>query len=148
MGGLRYFNNEKNDKDNKELSEFFRDYSINYNDGKDYVGFVSLTYHQSVKSDGRVRLMLKRLKDFLEKKYIKINGVFVNEYSLEGNIHNHLLVYSNVSFGNFKKELFNFWRKVGSVRCEKYDRELNGYSYLVKHINKTNFNNWDLIDSL
>jgi hypothetical protein len=145
---MKYNKDERIINENKELGEFFRDFSINNNNGKDYVGFVSLNYHSIVKSDGRSRVVLKNLKKFLEKKYIKINGVYVNEYSLEGRIHNHCLIYSNVSFGNFKKELFNYWRKVGSVRCDRYDSEKNGYMYLVKHINKLRFNNWDLIDNL
>ena len=63
-------------------------------------------------------------------------------------LHNHLLIYSDVDYYKVESKIFNYWKNIGSLRVEKYNRDLNYSSYLCKHLNKSNNNNWEFLSLL
>ena len=40
-------------------------------------------------------------------------------------LHNHLLIYSDVDYYKVESKIFNYWKNIGSLRIEKYNRDLN-----------------------
>ena len=144
---LKYINDELLNKTNKEYGLFFKDYSWNVN-GYDYNIKLDLVYNNWVKDIKVNRRNVKNLFNYLNKSAISVDGILVEELMKSGNIHNHLLVYSNSTVGTFKSKVFGYWKNIGSVNCVKYDSEKNGYDYLSKHLGKTQFNNWELISLL
>ena len=131
-----------------EMENFIRDYSItNYND--DYKLKVDLSYKYDVRNDKVWRKWIGRLKKYLNKNDIFIDGFVVSEYDVNmKSLHNHLLIYSDVDYYKVESKIFNYWKNIGSLRIEKYDRDLNYSSYLCKHLNKSNNNNWEFLSLL
>ena len=44
--------------------------------------------------------------------------------------------------------IFNFWKNIGSMKIEKYNSGLGYSSYISKHLNKTDNNNWEMLSLL
>lgn len=133
---------------NLELGNFIKDYSIkNYKE--DYKVKCDLSYKYVVKNDIVWRKWIGRLKKYLNKNNIFCDGFVVSEYDKNLScLHNHLLIYSDVDYYLLENRIYNYWKNIGSLKVEKYNRNLNYSSYLVKHINKTNNNNWEFLSLL
>ena len=48
----------------------------------------------------------------------------------------------------FKHRIVRYWKNIGIVDVGKYDKEMEYVFYMTKHINKTKFNNWDILSNL
>jgi 5S rRNA maturation endonuclease (ribonuclease M5) len=133
---------------NLELGNFIKDYSIkNYKE--DYKVKCDLSYKYVVKKDIVWRKWISRLKKYLNKNNIFCDGFVVSEYDRNLNsLHNHLLIYSDVDYYILESKIYNYWKNIGSLKVEKYNRNQNYSSYLVKHLNKTNNNNWEFLSLL
>ena len=130
-----------------ELGNWIKDYSIN-NYGEDWKVCVSLGYKFGVKNDKVCRKWIGRLKNYLNKNNIIVDGFVVNEYDKNIiNLHNHLLLYGNDNWSNIKSKIFNYWNKIGSVDVMKYDSSLDFNNYILKYIGRNNNNDWDLISN-
>lgn len=131
----------------KELVTFFRNYSNTVN-GDDFKLKVDLTYSKSVIDTSKCRRSIINLKRHLNKIGIRMNGVYVNEYSKVFHLHNHCLIWVDCDWEIGKKYIKNYWSKIGLSLIEKYDSKLGGCEYMVKHIGVNQNNNWDLIENL
>lgn len=130
-----------------ELGNWIKDYSIN-NYGEDWSVCVSLGYKFGVNNDKICRKWIGRLKNYLNKNNIEIDGFVVNEYDKNIiNLHNHLLLYGNVNWSNLKSKIFNYWNKIGSVDVMKYDVNKDFNNYILKYVGRNNNNDWDLISN-
>ena len=131
-----------------EMIKFVNEYSIN-NYGNDYNMCVDLTYKYPIKNESKCRTFISRLKSYLNKNSVFIDGIFVNEYDSNfSGLHNHLLLYSDSDFSTSKGLIFNYWKNIGLSNINQYDRNGNYGNYIVKHLNKTENNNWDFIMNL
>jgi len=133
---------------NLELGNFIKDYSIkNYKE--DYKVKCDLSYKYIVKNDKVWRKWISRLKKYLNNNNIIVDGFVVSEYDKNlSSLHNHLLIYSDVDYYILESKIYNYWKNIGSLKVEKYNRNQNYSSYLVKHLNKTNNNNWEFLSLL
>jgi hypothetical protein len=132
---------------NWELADWIKNYSINQH-CEDYKLCVDLTYKYPIKNDFGARRHLKNLKSYFEKNGFNLDGIFVNEFDKNWNLHNHLLVWFDCNSTLGEGLIYNNWRNIGSCFIREYDAEL-GYSiYLTKHLNKSYNNNWDFISNL
>jgi hypothetical protein len=129
-----------------EYGEFIKKYSI-INNNEDYKLKITLTYKYKT-NEKNIRKWISYLSNYLLKNNIKINGFIINEYdSSFNNLHNHLLIWSNVSWSECKSKIFNYWKKLGSVEIEKYNSKDDYGSYIMKYIGNTNNNDWDFIEN-
>ena len=130
-----------------ELGNWIKDYSINqYNE--DYKLCVDLTYKWEVKNQNVCRKWIGRLKKYLNKNGIKVDGFCVNEYDKNIiHLHNHLLLWIDKEDWLGKRLIYNYWNKIGSVNIEKYDRERDYSNYIVKYIGRNYGNDWDMISN-
>jgi hypothetical protein len=107
-----------------------------------------MNYKFGVKNEKICRKWIGRLKYYLEKNNIKIDGFVCNEYDKNMiYLHNHLLLWSNIGYGLCKSFIYNYWNKIGSVNIDRYDNNLNYSSYILKYIGRENGNDWDLISN-
>ena len=133
---------------NCDIGKFINDYSIN-NNGKDYSMIIDLSYKYKVKYDSVCRKWIGRLKKFLNKKDVFVSEIFVNEYDVNfSSLHNHLLLYCDTEYYVCESLIFNFWKNIGSMKIEKYNSGLGYSSYISKHLNKTDNNNWEMLSLL
>ena len=63
-------------------------------------------------------------------------------------LHNHLLLYCDTEYYVCESLIFNFWKNIGSMKIEKYNSGLGYSSYISKHLNKTDNNNWEMLSLL
>ena len=130
---------------NNEIGNWIKNYSKQlYNE--DYKLCVDLTYKYPIKSEKSSRKWIKNLKTYLNNKKVFIDGIVVYELDKNvQNIHNHLLVYSDVKDWKSKSLIFNYWKNIGSVNIVKYNEIENYSNYIFKYINKTKNNDWDFL---
>jgi hypothetical protein len=132
----------------REMESFVKDYSINQY-GKDYNVKLDLTYRYPIRNDSVWRKWIGRLKKHLNSKEIFCDGIVVSEYDNNFNgLHNHLLMYCDTDYYKCESVIFNYWKNIGSLNIEQYDSNLGYSSYIVKHLNKTNNNNWEMLSLL
>lgn len=73
----------------------------------------------------------------------------VSEYDYcFSSLHNHLLLYCDTEYYVCESLIFNFWKNIGSMKIEKYNSGLGYSSYISKHLNKTDNNNWEMFSLL
>ena len=136
-----------NEKMRYNMSNWIKNYS-NQNYNEDWKLTVDLTYKWDVKNEKVCRKWISRLKDYLNKNGVEIDGFVVNEYDRNiHNLHNHLLVWSSDSWSNTQSLIFNYWKNIGSVNIEKYDVNKGYCGYITKYLGRTNNNEWDLISN-
>ena len=129
-----------------EYGDFVKNFSI-LNNNEDYKLKVTLTDKYKVNEKG-MRKWISNLSSYLSKNDIKINGFVVSEYDYSFyNLHNHLLIWSNVSWSECKSKIFNYWKKLGSVDIEKYDSKDDYGNYIMKFIGNSSNNDWDFIEN-
>ena len=72
-------------------------------------------------------------------------------------VENKLVLSDLISSENLRDEDYNYVHynssdergiDVGIVNVGKYDKEMEYVFYMTKHINKTKFNNWDILSNL
>jgi len=133
---------------NNELGNWIRDYSKdNYNE--DWKLCVDLTYKYGVKNEKICRKWVGRLKEYLNKNDVIIDGFVVNEYDKNINyLHNHLLCWVDCSWSVGKSLIYNYWNKIGSVNIERYNVNKNYSNYIVKYIGRNYNNDWDFISNI
>ena len=131
----------------KSLAKFFKNY-IKLLVNEDYKLKVDLTYSYSTKSEKVSRKWIKNLKEYLKSKNVRMEGVYVNELNKSYELHNHCLIWVDCDWSYGKSLIFNYWKKIGSLKVDKYNNELNYTDYMVKHINVNESNNWEFIESL
>ena len=47
-----------------------------------------------------------------------------------------------------KSLIFNYWKKIGSLKIDTYNKDLNYTDYIVKHLNVNESNTYELIELL
>ena len=57
-------------------------------------------------------------------------------------------MYCDTDYYKCESVIFNYWKKLGSLNIEKYDKSLGYSSYITKHINKTENNDWEFLSML
>ena len=120
-----------------EMIKFVNEYSVS-NYGNDYNMCVDLTYKYPIKNEYKCRTFISRLKSYLNKNSVFIDGIFVNEYDSNfSGLHNHLLLFSDSDYSISKGLIFNYWKNIGLSNINQYDRKGNYGNYIVKHLNKT-----------
>ena len=145
---MRYNNILKDEKYRWDLGDWFRDYSVN-NHNRDWDYMVGLSYNLPMKSDSVSRRKLKLLYNNLRHYDNTVDGIFVNEFDRSFNkIHHHLIVSSSLSEKDFRYRVMKYWKNIGIVEVQSYNKELEYIYYMTKHINKTKFNNWDILSNL
>ena len=117
--------------------------------GKDYNVKLDLTYRYKIKNDSIWRKWISRLKKHLNKNNVFCDGIVVSEYDYcFSSLHNHLLLYCDTEYYVCESLIFNFWKNIGSMKIEKYNSGLGYSSYISKHLNKTDNNNWEMLSLL
>ena len=130
------------------MEKFISDYSIKQY-GKDYNVKLDLTYRYKNKNDSVWRKWISRLKKYLNKNNVFCDGIVVSEYDYcFSSLHNHLLLYCDTEYYVCESLIFNFWKNIGSMKIEKYNSGLGYSSYISKHLNKTDNNNWEMLSLL
>ena len=131
-----------------DLSNFIENYSIqNYN--KDYNVKLDLTYKYPIKHNSVWRKWVGNLKKYMNKNDIFCDGFVISEYDRNiSSLHNHILMYCDTDYYKCESVIFNYWNKLGSLNIEKYDKNLGYSSYITKHINKTENNDWEFLSML
>tara|TARA_R110001599_G_scaffold240684_1_gene440300 strand:+ start:4536 stop:4973 length:438 start_codon:yes stop_codon:yes gene_type:complete len=143
-----YKNVLKDDKYRWDLGEFFKDYSVN-NLNKEWDYIVGLSYKLPIKSESVSRKKLKQLYNNLKHYDCNFDGIYVSEFDSSFNrLHHHLIVSSSLSEDDFKHRVVRYWKNIGIVDVGEYDKEMEYVFYMTKHINKTKFNNWDILSNL
>ena len=130
------------------MEKFINDYSINQY-GKDYNVKLDLTYKYPIKHNSVWRKWVGNLKKYMNKNDIFCDGFVISEYdSNYTTLHNHILMYCDTDYYKCESVIFNYWNKLGSLNIEKYDKNLGYSSYITKHINKTENNDWEFLSML
>ena len=131
-----------------DLSNFIENYSIqNYNE--DYNVKLDLTYKYPIKHNSVWRKWIGNLKKYMNKNDIFCDGFVISEYDRNiSSLHNHILMYCDTDYYKCESVIFNYWKKLGSLNIEKYDKSLGYSSYITKHINKTENNDWEFLNML
>ena len=131
-----------------EMENFIRDYSIkNYND--DYKLKVDLSYKYDVRNDKVWRKWIGRLKKYLNKNDIFLDGFVVSEYDVNmKSLHNHILMYSDSDFYLTKGKIYNYWKRIGFCNIDEFDENGTQLEYITKHLYKTENNNLSFMNDL
>ena len=96
-----------------------------------------------------LRKKLKQLYNNLKHYDCNFDGIYVSEFDSSFNrLHHHLIVSSSLSEDDFKHRVVRYWKNIGIVDVGEYDKEMEYVFYMTKHINKTKFNNWDILSNL
>ena len=97
-----------------------------------------------------LKMEMERLKNHLYKRKVvdTIDGVYTTEYDKKYyKLHLHSLIYvdSQLPKSKVRGEIFNYLKHRGSVNIQPYDLEKGYSTYITKHLNKTDNNEWDFI---
>jgi hypothetical protein len=131
----------------KSLSKFINDY-IKLLVKEDYKLKVDLTYSYYTKSEKVSRKWIKNLKNYLKSKDVRMEGIYVNELNKSYELHNHMLIWVDCDWSYAKSLIYNYWHKIGSLKIDKYNKDLNYTDYMVKHINVNEANSWEFLENL
>ena len=131
----------------KSLAKFFKNY-IKLLVNEDYKLKVDLTYSYSTKSEKVSRKWIRNLKEYLKSKDVRLEGIYVNELNKSYELHNHCLFWVDCNESYAKSLIFNYWKKIGSLKIDTYNKDLNYTDYIVKHLNVNESNTYELIELL
>jgi hypothetical protein len=116
------------------------------NNNEDYKLKVTLSFKNKSNSKS-CRNWVNNLCGYLKKNGIRVNGFMSVEYDSDFyNLHCHLLLWCNVKWSDCKSKIFNYWNRIGSVDIERYDVGEEYGHYIMKHIGKSENNDWCFID--
>ena len=144
---MNYNNSLKSKEMRSSLGSFISDYSKNkYNKDWDYC--LGLSYRYNVKNL-KWRNNIKGLFKNLYNEDNKIDGFIINEYDSNfSNIHHHLIIKSDLIEKDFSKIISKSWDKIGLSDLKLYNSELDYCNYIVKHYNKGEENEFNMIVNL
>ena len=144
---MNYNNSLKSKEMRSSLGSFISDYSKNkYNKDWDYC--LGLSYRYNVKNL-KWRNNIKGLFKNLYNEDNKIDGFIINEYDSNfSNIHHHLIIKSDLIDKDFSKIISKSWDKIGLSDLKLYNSELDYCNYIVKHYNKGEENEFNMIVNL
>ena len=129
----------------KEMNEWIKNYNIN-NNNEDYKLCCELSYKWNVKNEKVCRKYVGYLKKYLNKHNIEIDGFVVSEYDKNvTNLHNHLLLWSNVNYSVLGSKIYGYWKNIGRLEFREYNKDENYSGYILKYLGRENGNDWDLL---
>ena len=149
---MRYnsiYNDSKYDIELRQTyGNWIKDYSLE-NYGSDWKYILGLSYRNVVGNYRSSINSIKKLYHSLVQYDSSIDG-FISTEADGGyyNLHHHLVLNSGLEFDRLNNVINKFWGKIGAIDLKRYDSNGNFCFYMVKHLNKSDFNNLEILSKL
>lgn len=148
MNSIRYNNNSYNIGLRQTYGNWIKNYSVD-NYGDDWKYILGLSYRKTIRNYKSCIDNVKRLYKFLVEVDSTIDGFISTEADGGFNsLHHHLVLNSNIEIDKLNNMINNFWGKIGIIDLKKYEGNGNYCFYMCKHLNKSDFNNLEILSKL
>ena len=136
--------------ENKQLAEFTSNYARDIY-GDDWKLILTITYNKPIKNEYLCRTIIKQIFSELKERDYIIDGIFVNEFDRNWNLHNHIIIYTDCNIEDAKSIINDRCRKnkiVGEYDIQNYINDGGWCIYMFKYVNLNKENSWDMISNL